>query len=320
MNNVDIETVLQYTKELNILYVEDDLEIQKQSKNFLDSIFKSVTAANDGLEALKLYDTNTFDIIITDIIMPNMDGLELSKKIKSIDKNASIIVTSAYNDSDSLIEFINLNIQYFISKPIVMQDMLFKLYIASKNIINSRMVKQYRAELEHTNKELKTKNEELQRVVKILDTKLTQISTKLKNDEEKDFSSAVIDKKHLDELMELENDISGIVVLIGLTNNFNVSNIKALGEICISYAKVLSLYPDYNELGSSIEKLGRSLIGNPNNFIQNIERVFILIDSFIYILHMWRTNLLQNRINKAFVLQASIIYDINTMVDIAKAK
>ena len=132
MSEVDTKVVREYTKDLTLLYVEDDKIVRKQTHKFLLLLFKRVEIACDGEEALLMYKDEPFDIVITDIVMPNMNGLELSKKIKDINIHQDIIVTSAYNDSDQLIEFINLHIRQFMLKPIEINNMLHTLYTVSK--------------------------------------------------------------------------------------------------------------------------------------------------------------------------------------------
>ncbi len=111
------------SKKLKVLYVEDDLVLQNKSKILFNNFFKRIDVANDGLEALKKYEDYKktknlyYDLVITDIKMPNLDGVALVKKIFSINRDQKIIVTSAYSETDDLISFINLGISKFIQKP-----------------------------------------------------------------------------------------------------------------------------------------------------------------------------------------------------------
>ena len=315
MNNITTQQTLKYTQSLNILYVEDDLVLQTQTNEFLSMLFNSVQTANDGKEALQKFIKQDYDIIISDIQMPNMNGLELTAEIKKIKPTQSIIITSAYNDIDSLLGFINLNIKQFMHKPVEMDNMLFVLHEVSKNIINERMIESYRKELELTNKTLQSKNDELQSLVRILDSKLIQIS-KDSQTEPTDISlnEVSINENDLNELKELETDISGAAVLISLSNKLSVANIKVLGDMFSSYSGILTQYEDYEKLTSQIALLGSTLNNAPENFIKRVEDISILLESFIYVLRMWRKNIVEKDVKKAFELHTSMINDVNTII------
>jgi YesN/AraC family two-component response regulator len=112
-----------YTKDLNILYVEDEQDLRKETEDILCCLFKTVVSAKDGEDGFSKYtlhtkdDKNYFDIVLTDVNMPNVDGIELIKSIDEINKSQSIIVMSAYNESNRLITLINLGITNFLHKP-----------------------------------------------------------------------------------------------------------------------------------------------------------------------------------------------------------
>lgn len=122
---------------LSILYVEDNEELSKNFKIYLLKIFTEVQTANNGEEALQLYKEKKFDIIISDINMPKMNGLALTKAIKNLNSNQIIILLSAYSDSKILLEAIKLGIDGYIVKPINHQEINSLLYKVSLNIKNA---------------------------------------------------------------------------------------------------------------------------------------------------------------------------------------
>ena len=315
MYKITIQQTLKYTQSLNILYVEDDLNLQTETNEFLSMLFKSVETANDGKEALEKYTNKEYDIVISDIQMPNMDGLELTTEIKKIKSTQCIIIISAYNDVDNLLGFINLNIKQFMRKPVEIDNMLYVLHDVSKNIVNERMIESYRKELEVTNKALQSKNDELQSLVRILDSKLIQISKDSPTESaDVNLNEITINENDLAELKELETDISGAAVLISLSNKLTVANIKVLGNMFSSYSDILTQYEDYEKLTSQIALLGSTLNDAPENFIKRVENISILLESFIYVLRMWRKNIVEKDIKKAFELHTSMINDINTII------
>ena len=310
--------ILKYSSTLSILYVEDDQELQYHTNELLSALFKSVKMANDGVQALKLFNEENFDILITDIKMPNMDGLELITQVKDIDPSQCIIITSAYNDSENLLKFINIGISQFIIKPLNLSSLQNVLYNVSKTIINENLVETYRKNLETANTELNSKNSELQSLVRILDSKLAQIAKDTDLVQvDTNLSSAQLSKDNLNELKELEIDISGASVLISLSKNLNGSNLTVLGEMFLAYGDTLSSYEEYKQLTSEIILLGNKLNSNNNEeFLDRVSDISILLESFIYVLRMWRKNIESKEIQKAFELHASMINDISTIVSI----
>jgi len=317
MTVIDTKVAYEYTKNLSVLYIEDDSIVQKQTHKLLNLLFNTVEIANDGQEALLKYEKESYDIVITDIMMPNMNGLELSKKIKELNPYQNIIVTSAYNDSDQLIEFINLHIRQFMLKPVEINNMLMTLYTVSKSIVNTKMVENYRIQIEKSNQKLKIKNEELQSIINILDTKLMQLS---KYDDTNYTSSDVsnINIIHLKELKELEKDIKETIILINLSDNTDNVNIKILSELFLGYTSILSQYKGYEELTSHIKNLTAVIKDEELNFVKHLKDTSVLLESFTYVLKIWRDDLENGDISKASKLQISMINDINTIITIIK--
>ncbi len=105
-------------RDINILYVEDDKEIQQQLSLFLRAKVGVLCTAFDGQEGLESYRRNKPDIIITDIRMPVMGGLEMVKTIRKIDQDIPIIITTAFNEPEFLLKSIDLGINKFMLKPI----------------------------------------------------------------------------------------------------------------------------------------------------------------------------------------------------------
>lgn len=114
MNTKMLEELSNYT----VLYAEDDAGVRKNVAEMLRLLFKEVFVAIDGEEAYALFTTQSPDIVITDIKMPKLDGIELAKKIRNDDANIQIIVISAYTEVDYMLEAIDLSLMRYIVKPI----------------------------------------------------------------------------------------------------------------------------------------------------------------------------------------------------------
>lgn len=104
--------------DFSILVVDDSPFIVEVLKTFLSRFSADVLEAADGKEGLEIYKKRHPAFIITDIVMPVMNGLEMSKEIKKIDKNAFIVLTTALEDRDKLVEAIEISIDKYLPKPI----------------------------------------------------------------------------------------------------------------------------------------------------------------------------------------------------------
>jgi len=102
---------------LTILYVEDDLNTQQLIKKILSSLAKEVYTASDGEEGLELYKKRSPDIVLTDICMPKMDGLDMSQQIKDITPSQPIAIFTAFNEPEYLQKAAQLDIGTYILKP-----------------------------------------------------------------------------------------------------------------------------------------------------------------------------------------------------------
>lgn len=102
---------------LTLLYVEDDVLIQTSMVAYLNKLFQKVLVAGNGFEGLELYKTQKIDIVITDLSMPIMNGLDMLKEIKKIDENQAILITSAHSESEYMFGAIKVGVDGYIIKP-----------------------------------------------------------------------------------------------------------------------------------------------------------------------------------------------------------
>jgi len=121
-------------KDSTVLLAEDEDSVRESFKRILLLYVKDVYDAKDGEEALELFYKFNPDIIITDIKMPKVNGLELIKKIRSKDLTIPIIVTSAYTDQDFLLESIKLSLVEYAIKPIK-EEKLNSMFVECAKIL-----------------------------------------------------------------------------------------------------------------------------------------------------------------------------------------
>jgi len=132
---------LKYTKNLNILYVEDDNHLLEETSDILEDYFLKLDTAVNGQEAIEKYKiyfqehNRYYDLILTDINMPIMSGDIFIDRVQELNSEQAIIVMSANNESDKLINLIQKNINSFILKPVKPTQLIDTLYKSCKSIV-----------------------------------------------------------------------------------------------------------------------------------------------------------------------------------------
>lgn len=113
-------------KRLKILYIEDDSVIRNELSQLLSNFFENVYTASDGKEGLEIYLRNQeqIDIILSDINMPKLNGIDMVKAIRGVDSKVPIFFATAHSDNEFLAEAITLKIQEYIIKPIDIRNLL----------------------------------------------------------------------------------------------------------------------------------------------------------------------------------------------------
>lgn len=118
-----------------ILLVEDENELRKSFKKVLSLWVKDVLEASNGEEAILIYKKHFPDIIITDIKMPKVNGLDFIQTIRDTNNDIPIIVTSAYTDKDFLLKSIKLSLVEYLVKPIQEHELEKVLVSSAKKIL-----------------------------------------------------------------------------------------------------------------------------------------------------------------------------------------
>ncbi len=144
---------IEILKQVKLLYVEDDESIRNVLSRGLKRRVKELMVAVDGVDGLEKYYSFKPDIIVTDIKMPNMSGLEMSKKIRKEDRSTPIIITSAHGESEKILEAIEIGINGYILKPIDKNKLFdtITLYAKSKVLENELKEKKKQIMLQSKN-------------------------------------------------------------------------------------------------------------------------------------------------------------------------
>jgi diguanylate cyclase (GGDEF)-like protein len=152
-------------KDISVLYVEDEKDVREFTSKLLGSLVKKVYSAQNGLDGLEQFKEHkeSIDLIVSDINMPKMDGLEMCSLIKEINKNIPIVITSAHNDPSFLKAAINIGVSTYAMKPIDLYQLVDSMIKAIEPIY-------LKNKLEELNISLETRvEEEIQKIKSILD-------------------------------------------------------------------------------------------------------------------------------------------------------
>lgn len=162
-----------YARQMQLLYVEDDTDIRENTTALFKSFFPAITVAENGREGLETYRNGTFDLVVSDILMPEMNGVAMVREIKQSNPQQKVIITSACDESDYLLELINLGVSSFILKPLQSDQIISTLHTTIKDIYNSKKVIELTRTLE---RELARKSNLLEQYKEIVD--ITSIVSK----------------------------------------------------------------------------------------------------------------------------------------------
>lgn len=209
---MDVEYLKEKTKNLHILYVEDEEATRYQMSKIFKTFFGSVTTKENGLDGLNTYKNGEYDLVITDISMPKMDGITMSEKIKEIDIEQKIIIVSAHNNGDYLLSGIRLSVDGFILKPVEPEQLFLEIDKVSSAIANEKLKNIYQEQLE---------TEVAQKTKKLLDVAFKDELTGLKN------------RKKL--MMDLSKNKKKILMLLNIDNfdNINIAYGYDSGDIIL---------------------------------------------------------------------------------------
>ena len=147
------EKLHRHTKSMSILLVEDSSTIRNAMVRMLNNLFAHLVAAEDGQKAFDAYQQHyeehgkNFDIVITDLEMPNIDGVKLSRMLFDCNPEQEIIAISSSDSAEMLIKLINLGVNKFILKPVKEEQLYQLLNETTQKIFHKRLKRQEEEEL-----------------------------------------------------------------------------------------------------------------------------------------------------------------------------
>ncbi len=113
-----------FLNDIKVLYVEDDPDVREQLAFFLRKKVGKLFIANDGDQGISIFKNEKPDVVVTDLKMPVMDGIQMSKAIRQLDNNCSIIITTAFSDVEQILMAVDAGISKYLIKPIDPSDLI----------------------------------------------------------------------------------------------------------------------------------------------------------------------------------------------------
>jgi len=239
-------------KDITVLYCEDEQYLRDVTKGILESFTKEQLIAEDGEAGLNLFLKNqdTIDLIITDVNMPKMNGLEMAKEIKAINPNIPIIVATAFSNSEYLLEAIELGVDKYVLKPINIKKLLDTM---KQSLLYHELRDLYTDQLTHT-------------------ANRNALIRDIKNSETQNTTMALIDIDKFSVLNDLYGEANGDDILVEFTQKLKEHFTNDLYKIYRVGSDRFVIFTDNSEI--SLEKF-KSIC---EIFALNIDQSGITID------------------------------------------
>lgn len=219
---------------ISLLFVDDNATIRKLYKRLLEKHVNHLYIAENGLHGLELYQKHKPDLVITDMVMPVMNGLEMVKEIKKVAPDAKFVVMSAYSEKDSFVESIHLGIDGYLMKPVEAKKLL-------SLIDEFAGITLMKWELERKEKKRQEAEDFLKKSLEEKDVLLREVHHRVKNNMQIISSILSMQSRNIDEprlkaaLQESQNRIHSMALI-----HENLYNHKSLANIMFStYVKSL---------------------------------------------------------------------------------
>lgn len=282
---IALKDIQVFSQQLSILYVEDNDQVREETANIFNLLFAKVSLACDGQEGLEKYNRDKYDIVITDINMPRINGIEMISQIREICSEQKIIAISAHDEPDMLLSMIRKGINSFILKPINFDDMLSAIYPICRDASAQNMNAELFEALNEKRKKYQnivTKMLMQLRTVEIKNNQIEMLYTKchpveqsqilqeyFSKDEEDECEKVLFLNDDCEEMTEVLRDIPDELSLY--LENKELTHIQKIGDDVLKLSNILYRYtPFLDPLAKSLEELS-VVIAEEKDIVMKLE-------------------------------------------------
>jgi YesN/AraC family two-component response regulator len=124
MDENRIVNLIKETKQLKLLYVEDNEEARNSTMKMLGNFFNEITVGVDGEDGFEKFQGGSFDLVLSDINMPKVNGIEMTWKIREIGSKVPVIILSAHHEKSYIDDSYDLGVDDYLLKPIVLPKLI----------------------------------------------------------------------------------------------------------------------------------------------------------------------------------------------------
>lgn len=288
---------------LTLLYVENDPETKEQFGMLLSRFFKETVYAENGEQALGFYRERRFDLVMTDIEMPFMDGPALIESIRNLDPMQPIVASSAVHDNELLIKLLNFGVSGFLTKPMDWNDAKKTMAAITQRIHEQQMLMHYFEELEKQQKTALdvTCGEECP-VREVLDPDSEEEDEFLFFPEPTEEDAADGPEENLyedyfsflqnddrDELKDQLDDIDASLLSAFGVSGADSQYVSKLGTAFVRYGNVLMRYQFFSDLGMVVLELGKMLADECDHVAEQAGQLQQVISGFCSVLQTFMT-------------------------------
>ena len=328
---IDLKLVKELTSVLSVLVVEDETGLRDSLANTLKLLFAEVDVAEDGRIAYEKYNLKNYDIVISDINMPNMDGVRLAKLLRLKKPNQKIIICTAHSESPLLLDLVRLSVDEFLLKPTTSNQLRKVLYKVALSIYNERATNEYITSLEN---DIRTMQKDpnpksippISEPIPVLKTVSVPVCETVniinipplpvKIDKEITFNEHYENISHddIDEMKDLLFEMDSFVFLGMQQQTIAMEYIEEFSLCLMRYGNMLMYYPLFKDVGDYVNTLGMAIRDNGARLNEKKEYMGLLFENFITTLHMIWSNAFVEESTTPTFYNNSIIADIQTVL------
>jgi len=282
-------------KNLTALYVEDEEQLRDVVYSLISVLFKNCYLGEDGEEGLNIFKKykDDINIIITDVSMPKMNGLDMSKEIRKINPKIPIIITTAHNDKDFLHKAIDIGVSKFVTKPLDMHFLLKSISETLEPILlqvkYDEEVKSYQEE-RILNAKFSATGQLAAGITHEINTPLTYIKANIEmlGYDIEDLDNSNMKSNMEESLLKINDGLNRIETIVGSMKEISQQSVREKENINIYSTIITSAILAYNKIKHAsllyINNKKFSIDMDKNEFeyfatveLQRIEQVWIII-------------------------------------------